>query len=59
MTKREQRVITAFINCVENNEYSLDYATTIMERQDTYGYLTEQAKDVFYKKFGIEKPTNV
>lgn len=29
MTKREKRVITAFINCIKSGEYSVDYAITL------------------------------
>lgn len=48
MTKRETRVINAFINCVRSGEYSLDYAVLLIEDNQRYGWLTEDAKAVFY-----------
>jgi hypothetical protein len=57
MTKREERVINAFIECVKKGEFSLEYATTLIEDNNKYGYLTEEAKEVFYKAF--EEPENV
>lgn len=60
MSKKEQRVINAFINCVKSGEYSYDYAVTLMENTEAYGYLTEEAKEVFYKAFETpEEPENV
>lgn len=56
MSKKEQRVINAFINCVKSGEYSYDYAVTLMENTEAYGYLTDEAKEVFYKAF--ETPEN-
>ena len=49
LTKREQRVIKAFINCVQNGEYTLDYATLLIEDQARYGWLSDAAKEVFYE----------
>lgn len=49
LTKREQRVIKAFINCVVNGEYTLDYATLLIEDQARYGWLSDAAKEVFYE----------
>jgi hypothetical protein len=51
MTKREERVINAFIECVKKGEFSFEYATTLIEDNNKYGYLTEEAKEVFYKAF--------
>lgn len=48
MTKREKRVIDAFINCVRSGEYSLDYAILLIEDNQRYGWLSETAKDAFY-----------
>lgn len=60
MSKKEQRVINAFINCVKSGEFSYDYAVTLMENTEAYGYLTEEAKEVFYKAFETpEEPENV
>ena len=51
MTKREQRVINAFINCVKRGEFTFDYAITLIEDTDKYGYLTDAAKEAFYAEF--------
>ena len=51
MTRREQRVIKAFINCVKSGEYSYSEAVTLIENADKYGYLTDEAKEVFYVEF--------
>lgn len=60
MTKREERVINAFIECVKKGEFSLEYATTLIEDNNKYGYLTDEAKEVFYKTFEEpEKTGNV
>lgn len=57
MTKREERVINAFIECVKKGEFSLEYAITLIEDNNKYGYLTEEAKEVFYNTF--EEPEQV
>lgn len=48
MTRREKRVITAFINCVRSGEYTLDYAILLLEDNQRYGWLSEAAKEAFY-----------
>lgn len=48
MSKREERVIRAFINCVKNGQYSFDYAVTLIENNEKYGYLSDEAKEIFY-----------
>ena len=48
MTKREQRVINAFINCIRHGEYTVDYAITLIEDNARYGWLSEAAKEAFY-----------
>lgn len=50
ITKREQRVITAFINCIKSGEYTEDYAITLIEDQQRYGWLSDTAKDYFYEE---------
>lgn len=55
MTKREARVIRAFINCVKNKEYSLSYATLLIEDESHYGWLSEEAKEQFYQAFEEEE----
>ena len=49
MTKRETRVIQAFINCVKSGEYTVDYAILLIEDNQRYGWLSEEAKEVFYE----------
>lgn len=48
LTRREQRVIKAFINCIKSGEYSEDYAVTLIEDNARYGWMSDTAKDVFY-----------
>ena len=56
MTKRESRVIQAFINCVKSGEYSLDYAIILIEDTARYGWLSEAAKEAFYEAVMPEEP---
>ena len=57
MTKREQRVIQAFVNCVHSGEYSLDYAILLIEDNQRYGWLSNEAKEVFYEAVEpVEEP---
>lgn len=51
MSKRENRVIRAFINCVKSGEYTLSYAILLIEDDERYGWLSEEAKEVFYAEF--------
>lgn len=51
MSKREERVVRAFINCVKSGEYTLDYAIILIEDNARYGWLSNEAKDVFYLEF--------
>ena len=55
LTKRESRVIHAFINCVRRGEYTLDYAITLIEDTQRYGWLSEAAKEYFYAAFEEEE----
>lgn len=55
MTKREKRVINAFINCVRSGEYTLDYAIILIEDNSKYGWLSEAAKEAFYDAFPEEE----
>lgn len=50
---RSERVINAFINCVKTGQYPIDYAITLIEDNQKYGYLTQEDKDVFYAEFGL------
>ena len=52
ISKREKRVLNAFYNCVKTGEFTYDYAITLIEDTDRYGYLTEDAKKIyFYDRF--------
>lgn len=55
MTRREKRVISAFINCVKSGEYTLDYAIILIEDNSKYGWLSEAAKEAFYDAFPEEE----
>lgn len=48
MTKRESRVINAFISCVKSGEFTIDYAILLIEDTQRYGWLSENAKEAFY-----------
>ena len=50
MTKRETRVINAFLNCIRHGEYSVDYAILLIEDQSKYGWLSDAAKEYFYEQ---------
>lgn len=56
MTKREQRVINAFLNCIRHGEYTEDYAITLIEDQQRYGWLSDTAKDYFYDELDKMHP---
>lgn len=57
MSKRETRVINAFINCVKHGEYTFDYACLLIEDNTRYGWLSDAAKEVFYAAFEeLEEP---
>lgn len=55
MSKRELRVINAFINCVYSGEYTFDYAVILIEDTMRYGWLSEEAKEMFYDAFEEEE----
>ncbi len=48
MSRREQRVINAFIACVQSGEFTVEYAIILIEDTQRYGWLSETAKNVFY-----------
>lgn len=49
MTKREERVIRAFENCVSNGQFTADYAITLIEDNQRYGWMSDGAKEAFYE----------
>lgn len=50
MTKKEARVIKAFLNCIYRHEYTVDYAITVIENNEMYGWLSDEAKEYFYEE---------
>ena len=52
MTKRESRVVHAFLHCIEHGEFSVDYAITVLEDNQRYGWMSADAKEAFYA--GVE-----
>ena len=56
MTKREQRVINAFLNCIRHGEYTEDYAITLIEDSQRYGWLSDAAKERFYAELDAMHP---
>lgn len=48
LTTREIRVLNAFKNCIEHGEYSEDYAILLIEDNQRYGWLSNDAKSEFY-----------
>lgn len=48
MSKREIRVINAFIECVKSGEFSEEYAIVLIEDSARYGWLSCEAKEAFY-----------
>lgn len=55
LTKREQRVINAFLNCIRHGEYSEDYAIILIEDNQRFGWLSDTAKDYFYDNLPSEQ----
>ena len=58
MTKREKRVVKSFINCVKEGEFSFDYAVTLIENSEKFGYLSPEAKEIFYAEFEKSEVTD-
>jgi hypothetical protein len=56
MTRRETRVINAFLNCIKHGEYTVDYAITLIEDNARYGWLSDAAKDYFYEELDKMEP---
>lgn len=48
MSKREKRVIDAFITCVKSGEFTVEYAIILIEDTQKYGWLSDAAKEAFY-----------
>lgn len=45
---RAERVVKAFIGCVQAGIYTREYAVTLIEDNGRYGFLTEADKQEFY-----------
>ena len=56
LTTREIRVLNAFKNCIERGEYSEDYAILLIEDNQRYGWLSNDAKTEFYDWLDSQKP---
>ncbi len=50
LTRRELRVVNAFLNCIKTSEYSESYAILLLEDESRYGWLSDEAKDYFYEE---------
>lgn len=55
INKREKRTICAFLNCIKNGEFTIDYAVILIEDQSKYGWLSDAAKDYFYEQIEPEE----
>ena len=47
MSKREKRVIDAFVNCIAHGEFSIDYADVLIADHSKYGWLSEDALEYY------------
>ena len=50
MSKREKRVIDAFVNCIKHGEFTIDYADVLIADQSKYGWLSEKALEYYEEK---------
>lgn len=50
LTRRELRVVNAFLNCIKTGEYTESYAVTLIEDDSKYGWMSDTAKDYFYEE---------
>lgn len=56
MTKREKRVIDAFVNCIAHGEFSIDYADVLIADQSKYGWLSDAALDYYEEQTARFRP---
>ena len=56
LTKREQRVIKAFLVCIVSGEYTEEYTITLIEDNARFGWMSDTAKDVFYDELEKLRP---
>lgn len=59
MTKREKRVIDAFVNCIAHGEFSIDYADVLIADQSKYGWLSNDALDYYEEQTARFRPDEV
>ena len=47
MSKREKRVIDAFVNCIKYGEFTIDYADVLINDRSKYGWLSIAAMEYY------------
>ena len=47
ISKREKRLVDAFVNCIAHGEFTIDYADVLIADQSKYGWLSEQALEYY------------
>ena len=57
LSRRESRVVNAFLNCIKTGEYTESYAVTLIEDDSKYGWMSDAAKDYFYEELEKLHPT--
>ena len=48
MRRRAERLLKAMENCVKDGRFTPDYAITLIEDDQRYGWLTDEEKESFY-----------
>ena len=56
MSKREKRVVDAFVNCIRHGEFTIDYADVLIADQSKYGWLSESAIEYYEEKTAEFRP---
>lgn len=56
MSKREKRVVDAFVNCIAHGEFSIDYADVLIADQSKYGWLSDAALDYYEEQTASFRP---
>ncbi len=55
MSKRERRVVNAFLDCIRTGEFTREYAIILIEDNARYGWMSEAAKEYFYSQIDPEE----
>lgn len=55
MSKKSERIINAFINCVTEGVFTFSYAVTLIEDQSKYGFLSDEDKENFYIAMSVKE----